>query len=264
LKFGGSLRKFLREPSFQLHMGELIVLAERLADRTRPRADARPAFFFDLGCPFSYLAAERVERLLGEVEWVPVSGLSPAPVDRDELRAAAEQRAAELRLPLVWPERFPAAPRGASRAAVRATQLGFGAAFALAAARLQFCGGFDLDDPEVLAEAAAAAGLELEECLAAARDLRLDAPLDASARGLVERGLRRLPAVRVRGGFFAGEDGLSQAVAVCHAAAGNGAVSFAVGLRGRETGAVGLGEARRALNICGCPAHSRTTPARPD
>jgi 2-hydroxychromene-2-carboxylate isomerase len=204
-------------------MGELIVLAERLADRARPRADARPAFFFDLACPFSYLAAERVERLLGEVEWVPVSGLAAAPAGGDDVRAVAEERAAALRLPLVWPERFPAPARGASRAAVRATQLGCGPSFAVAAARLQFCGGFDLEDPEVLAEAAAAGGVELEECLAAARDLKLDAPLDATAHGLAARGVRVLPAVRVRGALFAGEDGLSRAAAVSRTAAGNDA-----------------------------------------
>ena len=40
-----------------------------------------------------------------------------------------------------------------------AAQQGRGAAFVLAATRLAFCGGFDLDDLEILAEAAAAAGL---------------------------------------------------------------------------------------------------------
>ena len=78
----------------------------------------------------------------------------------ERVRDAAEERAAALRLPLVWPERFPTAgarrdarrrPTRPSRAAARA--------FVLAAARLAFCGGFDLDDPEILAEAAAAAGL---------------------------------------------------------------------------------------------------------
>jgi 2-hydroxychromene-2-carboxylate isomerase len=200
-------------------MGELIVLAEQLADRARPRAQTRPAFFFDLACPFSYLAAERVERLLGEVEWVPVAGPD---VDGDDpvLRAAAEARAQELRLPLVWPDPFPAPTRGVLRAAVRATQLGSGARFALAAARLAFCGGFDLEDPEVVAEAAAAAGFSLEQCLAAAADDALDAPLEATARGLVARGVDRLPAVRVGHGFFAGEAQLSQAAAVKRAATG--------------------------------------------
>ena len=210
-------------------MGELIVLTEQLADRARPRARGRPAFFFDLACPFSYLAAEQVERLLGEVEWVPTGGPLLAQLDGADLCARAQARAAELRLPLIWPERFPGPARGALRAAVRATQLGFGARFAIAAARLAFCGGFDLDDPEVLAEAAAASGFRLHECLEAAGAQALDAPLDATARGLIARGVARLPAVRVGHGFFAGEAVLSQAAAVSRAAAGDGFSAFPVG-----------------------------------
>jgi 2-hydroxychromene-2-carboxylate isomerase len=103
---------------------------------------------------------------------------------------------------------------------VRATQAGVGARFALAAARLAFCGGFELGDPEVLAEAAAASGFALEECLSAARDEALDGPLHATARGLVARGVGRLPAFRVGHGFFAGESLLSQAAAVSRMAAG--------------------------------------------
>jgi 2-hydroxychromene-2-carboxylate isomerase len=198
-------------------MGELIVLAERLADRSRPRARrATPVFFFDLACPFSYLASERVERLLGEVEWVPVAGPPALASARaaPHARARAECRAAELRLPLVWPERFPAPVPGALRAAARAAQLGGGARFALAAARLAFCGGFDLEDPEVLAEAAAAAGLTLEQCLSAAGDQELDRSLDATARGLLVRGVSKLPAVRVGGHLFDGEPRLPEAAAL--------------------------------------------------
>jgi 2-hydroxychromene-2-carboxylate isomerase len=201
-------------------MGDLIILSEWLADRARPRAHGGARFFFDLGCPFSYLAAERVERLLVDVEWVPVAGPS-TPGDLSS-RLAAERRAAELRLPLVWPDPFPPRARAALRAAVRANQLGAGAQFSLAAARLAFCGGFDLEDPEVLAEAAAAAGLPLEECLGAARDGSLDATLDATARGLVARGVERLPAVRVGHGLFTGEDRLAEAAAASCAAAGYG------------------------------------------
>ena len=56
------------------------------------------------------------------------------------------------------------------RVAAYAAEHDRGAAFTLAACRLAFCGGFDLEDPEVLAEAAAAAGLGLEESLRAAGD----------------------------------------------------------------------------------------------
>jgi hypothetical protein len=44
---------------------------------------------------------------------------------------------------------------GLLRAVSYATAIGGGAQFALAAMRLEFCGGFDLEDPEILAEAAA-------------------------------------------------------------------------------------------------------------
>jgi 2-hydroxychromene-2-carboxylate isomerase len=193
-------------------MGELIVLAERRADRSRPRRASRPAFFFDLACPFSYLAVERVERLLGEVEWVPVARIGQPDVDVEELCARAELRATELRLPLVWPDRFPAGTPSALRAAARATHDGSGSRFALAAARLAFCGGFDLEDPEVLAEAAAAAGVTLEDCLAAAGDREIDAELEATARGLLLQGVTELPAVRLGARFFDGEHRLSEAV----------------------------------------------------
>ncbi len=63
--------------------------------------------------------------------------------------------------PLIWPEPFADGGVRARRAASFACELGAGAAFALAAGRLAYCGGFDLDDPETLAEAAAAAGLPL-------------------------------------------------------------------------------------------------------
>ena len=144
-----------------------------------------------------------------------------APCDL-QTRASAERRAAQLRLPLVWPDPYPPRSRAVLRAAVRAGQLGAAPAFTLAAARLAFCGGFDLEDPEVLAEAAAAAGLPLDECLRAAWDGTLDATLDATARGLVERGAARLPAVRVRHGLFTGEDRLAEAAAASCAAAGYG------------------------------------------
>jgi 2-hydroxychromene-2-carboxylate isomerase len=200
-------------------MGELIFLSERFADRSRPERGARSAFFFDVCCPFSYLAAERVERLLGEVEWIPAS--SPALSDgtwemSEDAFEAAERRAAELRLPLVWPERFPLYVPAAQRAAAYASQVGEGARFALAAGRLAFCGGFDLEDPEILAEAAAAAGIQPRECFAAIADTELDAPLDATARGLAARGAKRLPVVRVGKRLFAGEERLAEAAALVH------------------------------------------------
>ena len=98
------------------------------------------------------------------------------------------------------------------RAAAYAAEIGAGARFALAASRLAFCGGFDLEDPEILAEAAAAAGVPLDECLAAAGDPARDARLHATARAPCARaGSRDLPAIRIGRRWLWGEQMLSEA-----------------------------------------------------
>ena len=91
--------------------------------------------------------------------------------------------------------------------------------FALAAGRLAFCGGFDLGDPEVLAEAAAAAGVPLDECLAAAGDASRDEHLAAAGRRLHEMGARELPVLRVGRRLFSGEGRLPEAIAAAGASA---------------------------------------------
>ncbi|MDP9345659.1 MAG: hypothetical protein M3P44_08030, partial [Actinomycetota bacterium] len=66
-------------------MGELISLDERRAARgpasardaawPRHARSAEPVrFCFDLASPWTYLAAERVERLFGGLHWHPVAG----------------------------------------------------------------------------------------------------------------------------------------------------------------------------------------------
>ena len=75
-------------------------------------------------------------------------------------------------------------------ASLAAAEGGHAAPFVLAASRLAFCGGFDLDDPEVLAEAAAAAGLGLPEVLAAAGDRSRDGEMEATALRLLPHGRR--------------------------------------------------------------------------
>jgi 2-hydroxychromene-2-carboxylate isomerase len=193
-------------------MGQLISLSERRMKMSRPEPELPPAFFFDVSCPLSYLTAERVERTLGEVEWIPVDGesLRHAPAVRDRADACAR----ELRLPLVWPDRFPDAARRAQRAASFACEIGAGAPFALAASRLAFCGGFDLEDPETLAEAAAAAGVPLDECLKAAGEAWRDEELEYAAAALRSQGVTELPAIRIGDRWFEGEAGLLAASAL--------------------------------------------------
>ena len=209
-------------------MGQVIYLSDRRRARpVSPRAPhERPLFFFDVACPLSYLVAERVERRVGPVEWVAASRsvlrhieLRAAPAEpagaAEELalREAAEAGARELRLPLVWPDRFPSAAPCAQRAAHFACEIGAGGEFALAASRLAFCGGFDLEDPETLAEAAAAAGVPLEECLAAAGEAWRDEELARAARELTGHGIHDVPAIRVADRWFEGGSGLIAAEA---------------------------------------------------
>jgi 2-hydroxychromene-2-carboxylate isomerase len=198
-------------------MGQLIILAERRADRSRQTGNVDPAFFFDLSDPFSYLVAERIERVLGQVEWIPTAGTvlrgSEEWANPAAVRAHAETCAVALRLPLVWPDNFPGETPAALRAATYAAEIGSGSRFALAAKRLAFCGGFDLEDPEILAEAAAAANIGLQDCLAAAGDLTRDGALHATARGLLLQGVCRLPAIRIGDRWFDGDGALGAAAA---------------------------------------------------
>jgi len=205
-------------------MGEVISLArhrEMRHDHAR-RQPGRPraTFFFDLASPYTYLAAERVDRMFPGLSWRPAlsealhagNPLADTPL-REAVQRAAEERAAFLRLPLVWPERFPAAGRAAMRVAALAAEQDRAAHFVLAASRLAFCGGFDLDDPEILAEAAAAAGLGLDECLAAAGDRSRDGQMELLGLRLLAHGGDRLPALRIGRILFCGEDRIAEAAA---------------------------------------------------
>lgn len=206
-------------------MGDVIKLADRRDARRSPRRGRasvpglRAEFLFDLCCPFSYLTAERVDRAVGKVIWTPASATSlrcgslDPEAEVEAVRRAAEERAAELRLPLVWPDAWPAEVPAAMRAASFAAECGRGAAFVLAAGRLAFCGGFDLEDPEILAEAAAAAGIGMAGCLRAIGEVRRDGAVEIAGRRLLAAGADRLPALRLGRALYWGEDRVAQALA---------------------------------------------------
>src|SRR5690242_20170470 len=109
-------------------MGHVISLDERRRARqaaeAHPRARTRVMFFFDLASPFTYLAAERVDRLFPDVIWRPALTEAlhagdplAAPMEREAAQLAAEERAAVLQMPLVWPDPFPSGARVAMRVA---------------------------------------------------------------------------------------------------------------------------------------------------
>jgi 2-hydroxychromene-2-carboxylate isomerase len=204
-------------------MGDVISLARhrqaREAGATPHGQRPRTACYFDLASPATYLAAERVDRGFPGVLWRPAlrealhAGDPFADAATGEREAeAAHARAHALRLPLVWPERPPTA-RAAMRVAHLARERGRAAPFVLAASRLAFAGGFDLEDPEILAEAAAAAGLGLDDAFAAAGDVARDGAMEEEGRRLLAAGASVLPAMRVGTLLFCGEDRLGEAEA---------------------------------------------------
>ena len=191
-------------------MAEVIQLTQRREARARAAMpDATPpTLYFDLASPYTYLVAERVERRLGDALWRPA--VLPAPLAYgDDLVADAQGRAYALRMPLVWPERFPTRTPTAMRVATYANEQGCGSAFAIAAGRLAFCGGFDLEDPDILAEAAAAAGLDVDAALAAGREPRRDHQIGMAGRSVGHAGGTLLPALEHERRMYCGEPHLT-------------------------------------------------------
>jgi len=134
----------------------------------RSRSDGkRSAFYYDFASPDAYLAAERVNHVLGEVpEWIPVrlSGLAARGVgafrcaeEETIYRDEVEERARRHGLQAIrWPDPFPADTEFALLAATYAKQVGRAVAFSLAAFRQAFAGGRDLSDRDNVLIAAAA------------------------------------------------------------------------------------------------------------
>ena len=142
---------------------------------------------------------------------MPLPAAPPRP-DAGERFAEAAREALSLRLPLVEPDSYPLPDlRPVARAALFAAERGAAREFALAAARLAFCGGFDLSDPETIIDVAYAAALPCDEVLAAAHDLSYDGVLEATTRGVLARAGVRSPAIMVGGRWFAGIDALASA-----------------------------------------------------
>ena len=169
----------------------------------------RAAFFYDVACPFSYLVAERVERVLGEVEWVPAPAVGLDGGARwaqfDATRALAERDALAARLPLRLARRLSGQhPSRAEGRLVRRRERRR-RRFALAATRLAFCGGFDLEDPEILGDRRRGGGAGARRMPAGGARPARDRALWATARGLHARGVGALPALRLGRRFIEGE-----------------------------------------------------------
>jgi 2-hydroxychromene-2-carboxylate isomerase len=188
-------------------------------------ATDQPTFYYDLGSPYAYLAAERIQRVLPVVPvWQPIllggiwketGGRSWATTDkREEGIAEIERRAGRYGLlPLRWPDGWPNNTLTAMRAATFAQQTGRAVAFSLAAFRQAFAAGKDLSDINNVLIAAAACELHPTAVLKGIEMQSTKDRLRAMTREAYERGVRGVPTVAVGGELFWGDERLEDAAA---------------------------------------------------
>jgi 2-hydroxychromene-2-carboxylate isomerase len=189
----------------------------------------RPLFCYDLGSPYAWLAAERVNGLfverLGEPPvWEPIllgalfkrfgrDSWANGP-EREQGMREVERRAAAHGLPAVrWPDPFPGNTLFAMRAATFAKEIGKVVAFSLAAFRQGFAAGRDLSEPDNVLLAAAAAEIHPRALLAAAEREAIKLRLREATERAGDLGVRGVPTVVVNGEVFWGDDRLEEAVA---------------------------------------------------
>lgn len=181
-------------------------------------------FLLDVGSPYAYLAAERIDGLLGPVSWEPVllggifratgGGSWALTATRAAGMREVERRAVAYGLPPVrWPDPWPGDMLLAMRAATAAEMRGLGREFLLAALRLGFRDGRDLSDPAAVWDAAQTAGLEGDELLAAAAAPDVKALLRQRTEAAVALGVRGVPTTIVGDALFWGDDRLEDAAA---------------------------------------------------
>jgi len=192
--------------------------------------DDRPLFFYDLGSPYAYLAAERMNALFagtrGEPpEWRPIllGGLFKRfgrdswarGKGRDQGMREVERRASAYGLPPInWPEPFPGNTLLAMRAATYAKEIGRGVSFSLAAFRQAFAAGRDLTERDNVLLAAAAAEMHPRAVLSAIERDSVKRALREATELAGDLGVRGVPSVAVGEQIFWGDDRLEEAAAL--------------------------------------------------
>ena len=170
-------------------------------------------FYYDLGDPECYLAAERaVAALGGGAEWEPVLAAAGFAAPGEPDLAALAGRAQSLGCqPLRWPRGWPPDTRDAMLAATYAKQIGRTIAFSLAAFRQAFAGGRDLGQLDTVLIAGAACEIHPAALIKATRLRSVTDGLEAAVARARRAGVDRLPAVAVGAEVFAGADAIEAA-----------------------------------------------------
>ena len=196
---------------------------------------SRAIFYYDLGSPYAYLAAERISGLFTEAEleqpeWQPIllGGLFQR-FDRDSWgngpgredgMAEVERRASAYGLPpIAWPDPWPGNMLTAMRVATFAKQTGRTVSFSLAAFRQAFAAGRDLGDPDNVVIAGAACELHPRALLKAVQTDGVKTALREATDRAGDLGVRGVPSLLVGGEVFWGDDRLEEGIEAAREAA---------------------------------------------
>jgi 2-hydroxychromene-2-carboxylate isomerase len=182
-------------------------------------------FYFDLGSPYAYLTAERIDATLpAPTVWQPISlgglfkanGRSSWALAGDDSRQSGltevQRRARDYGIEDIrWPEPWPSNYLYAMRAATYAFQVGCGREFTIEAFRHAFARGQDLGIEENVLQAAERAGLDREAVDAATRDPEIKLALRSATDAAHALGVIGVPTVAVGEHLFWGDDRLADA-----------------------------------------------------
>ncbi len=184
-------------------------------------------FYYDLGSPYAYLAAERIHGVfeaagVAPPAWQPVllGGLfqrfgrdswANGP-QRDQGLLEVQRRAQSYGLPPIrWPDPFPGNTLFAMRVATFATEIGRGVSLPLAAFRQAFAAGRDLSERDNVLIAAASAELHPRALTAAVERDQVKAKLKHATQKAGDLGVTGVPTVVVGDEVFWGDDRLEEA-----------------------------------------------------
>ena len=190
---------------------------------------ARAIFYFDLGSPYAYLAAERIPSVFEDAgaeqpEWQPIllgalfqrfgrDSWANGPERRQGL-AEVERRAQAYGLPPIrWPDPFPGNTLFAMRSATFAKEIGRTVSFALAAFRQAFAAGRDLSEPDNVFIAAASSELHPRALETAVARRAIKDRLRGATQAAGDAGVFGVPSVIAGDEVFWGDDRLEEAAA---------------------------------------------------
>ena len=186
-------------------------------------------FYYDLGSPYAYLAAERIASVFDgagaeQPEWQPIllgglfarftRGSWAETPEREAGMREVERRAQAYGLPPIrWPDPWPGNMLTAMRAATFAKEIGRTVSFSLAAFRQAFAAGRDLSEPDNVFIAAASSELHPRSLQAAVARDAIKARLREATDRAGDLGVMGVPSVVVGQEVFWGDDRLEDAAA---------------------------------------------------